>query len=64
MDAVAWSKKNEGIYVRVGWLDSKGLLSLSMDEVKREAYADQWSDDVSDQVDSFTGTYTGAKNCN
>ena len=53
MDAVAWSKKNKVSMSVLDGLVQKGLLSQSMDEVQREAYADQWSDDVSDQVDSL-----------
>ena len=53
MDAVAWSKKNKVSMSVLDGLVQKGLLSQSMDEVQREAYADQWSDEVSDQVDSL-----------
>ena len=53
MDAVAWSKKNKVSMSVLDGLIQKGLLSKSMDEVNREAYADQWSDEVSDQVDSL-----------
>ncbi len=53
MDAVAWSKKNKVSMSVLDGLVQKGLLSQSMDEVNREAYADQWSDEVSDQVDSL-----------
>lgn len=53
MDAVTWSKKNKVSMSVLDGLIQKGLLSQSMDEVQREAYADQWSDEVSDQVDSL-----------
>lgn len=53
MDAVAWSKKNKVSMSVLDGLIQKGLLSQSMDEVQREAYADQWSEDVSEQVDSL-----------
>ena len=53
MDAVAWGKKNKISMSVLDGLIQKGLLSQSMDEVNREAYADQWSDEVSGQVDSL-----------
>ena len=53
MDAVAWSKKNKVSMSVLDGLIQKGLLCQSMDEVQREAYADQWSEDVSEQVDSL-----------
>ena len=53
MDAVAWSKKNKVSMSVLDGLIQKGLLSQSIDEVQREAYADQWSEEASDQVDSL-----------
>ncbi len=53
MDAVAWGKKNKVSMAVLDGLVQKGLLSQSMDEVNREAYADQWSEEVSDLVDSL-----------
>jgi primosomal protein N' (replication factor Y) len=53
MDAVTWSKKNKVSMSVLDGLVQKGLLSQSMDEVNRDAYADQWSEEVSDQVDSL-----------
>ena len=53
MDAVTWSKKNKVSMSVLDGLIQKGLLSQSMGEVNRKAYADQWSEEVSDQVDSL-----------
>jgi len=53
MDAIAWGKKHKISMSILDGLIQKGLLSQSMDEVNREAYADQWSEEISDQVDSL-----------
>ena len=53
MDAVAWSKKNKVSMSVLDGLIQKGLVKQSIDEVNREAYSDQWSEEVPDTVDSL-----------
>ena len=53
MDAVAWSKNNKVSMSVLDGLIQKGLVKQSIDEVNREAYSDQWSEEVPDTVDSL-----------
>ena len=52
-DAVDWGKKHKISMSIIDALIQKGLIRQSIDEVNREAYADQWREEVPDTVDSL-----------
>jgi len=53
MDAVSCGKEHQISMAIIDGLIKKGLVRKSMDEVNREAYADQWSEEVADIVDAL-----------
>ena len=52
-DALIFGKKNKVSMAVIDGLIQKGLVSQSLDEVNREAYADQWSEEITDTVESL-----------
>ena len=52
-DAVDWGKKHKVSMSIIDGLIEKGLVYQTQDEVNREAYADKWSEEGTDAVDSI-----------
>ena len=53
MDAVAWAKKHKVSMNVLDGLIQKGLVRQTIDEVNRDAYGDQWSEEVPETVESL-----------
>jgi primosomal protein N' (replication factor Y) len=53
IDAVAWGKKHKVSMSVLDGLIQKGMVRQTIDEVKRDAYEDQWSEEVPETVESL-----------
>ena len=53
IDAVAWGKKHKVSMSVLDGLIQKGMVRQTIDEVNRDAYEDQWSEEVPEMVESL-----------